>query len=649
MDFNSYWAGPLLYTILLIVILINDFYGKRVRTKVTRAFRLMILWVIFFCLQDIFWGLCDCGIINNPKVFYACSAIFHTSTVITTFFWLYFVLTYLHINRQKRMLYLYIDVVFLVIQFVLVTINFFTPTIFSIENGCYVTAPYRPLAFFNQYIVYLVSSVFCLLYITGVLHRTNLDYQKSYLPVFAASMAPVLLGIMQLLYPFASFYSLSYFLACYLIHIFIVAKDREHADKATIFQAISKTYYSMHLIDMDSLRVTRYIESPILTQLIKDANNAQEMINRVIRGTSNDDYLELLLEFVNLSTLPERLSNKPIISCEFIGRNYGWTRISFVAIEKEEGQLKEVMVSTQIIDDSKRQEIDLIFKSNNDELTKLYNRYAYENEIKQLPEEIHDDTLVFVAMDINGLKLINDNLGHAAGDELIIGAASCMKKCFGPYGKIFRIGGDEFFAIIHANENQLKALLSDFEDTTLSWCGNLVNSLSVSYGCVTHKDVSTGNKHDMIMLADERMYKNKAEYYHKKGIDRRGQRDAHIALCSLYTKILRINLTDDSFQIINMEINEKSEKMGFSEHISEWLHNFGKAGLVHPDDLDEYLRQTSIGYIKDYFSSNKTSLHILYRRKIDVAFKQVMMEIIPANDYSEDNLAFFLYVKNIDN
>lgn len=650
MDFNSYWASALTYTVLLIILFINDSETKRVITEVGRAFRLMTLWVIVFCLQDFVWGLFDSGVIQNSTGFFVSSAVFHLSTVITTFFWLYFVLIYLQVSPKKRKIILSFDGALILLEAALVIANFFMPTLFYIEDGRYVTGFLRPFTFINQYVVYLGSGISALMLMSGAFRRSSQNHHSSYVSVFVASLAPILLGIFQLLYPNAPFYSLGYFLACYLIHIFIIAKDRAQADMATIFHSISKNYYSMHLIDMDTHAVTRYIESPILSNLMQNSDDAQDMLNRVIRGTANDDYRDLLLRFVDLSTLSSRMADKNEISCEFIGRNYGWTRISFVSIEKSEGRQKQVMVYTQIIDDSKRQEIDLIFKSNNDELTSLFNRYAYENEIKKLPATTsEEDSLVVIAMDINGLKQVNDNLGHAAGDELILGAATCMKQCFSSYGKIFRTGGDEFIALIHANDNQVESILQDFEETTLSWHGKLVESLSISYGHITRKEVKNGNIREMITLADDRMYKNKAEYYQRKGFDRRGQRDAHIALCALYTKILRINLTDDSFQIINMEINEKSSAMGFSEHISEWLHNFGKAGLVHPDDLEEYLRKTSIDYIKEYFAADKTSLHILYRRKIDRTFKQVMMEIVPANDYSPERQTFYLYVKNIDN
>ncbi|MBQ5759939.1 MAG: hypothetical protein IIV92_07500 [Schwartzia sp.] len=46
--------------------------------------------------------------------------------------------------------------------------------------------------------------------------------------------------------------------------------------------------------------------------------------------------------------------------------------------------------------------------------------------------------------------------------------------------------------------------------------------------------------------------------------------------------------------------------------------------------------------------SAASSTHIFYRRKYDAVYKQVMMEIIPAGDYSGDNQSLFLYVKNLD-
>lgn len=57
-------------------------------------------------------------------------------------------------------------------------------------------------------------------------------------------------------------------------------------------------------------------------------------------------------------------------------------------------------------------------RANIDELTGLYNRAAYEDEVQQL-ENSQPDTLVYASVDVNGLKNVNDTLGHTAGDEFV--------------------------------------------------------------------------------------------------------------------------------------------------------------------------------------------------------------------------------------
>lgn len=286
-------------------------------------------------------------------------------------------------------------------------------------------------------------------------------------------------------------------------------------------------------------------------------------------------------------------------------------------------------------------------KANLDELTRLFNRAAYEEEIKRL-EVSANNTLVYASIDLNGLKVTNDTLGHAAGDELLSGAADCIKSTFGKYGKVFRIGGDEFSAIFFADENMLQTLKADLEAATDKWEGQFSKSLSLSVGYVTKKECPDLSIIEMSKIADKRMYDAKAIYYANKGVDRRGQSNAYRVLCSLYTKILTINITDDSYSVVDMDDREQVKEKGYSDRISKWLEGFGKSGQVHPDDLESYLSKTDLQYMRDYFKSGKSSLINIYRRKYENGFRQVVMEMVPTKEYSDDNQTLFLYVKNID-
>ena len=156
-----------------------------------------------------------------------------------------------------------------------------------------------------------------------------------------------------------------------------------------------------------------------------------------------------------------------------------------------------------------------------DQDTQLLNRRAFEEEKAQLSMTAMDEDFVYVTVDINGLKTTNDTLGHAAGDELILGTAECLRKCFGKYGKLYRIGGDEFALMLHVTQEQIIELREELEKTVAAWSGERVKQLSVSCGYASTKEFPSENFAQLSRISDERMYEAKAEYYRRNGIDRR--------------------------------------------------------------------------------------------------------------------------------
>lgn len=151
-----------------------------------------------------------------------------------------------------------------------------------------------------------------------------------------------------------------------------------------------------------------------------------------------------------------------------------------------------------------------------DAMTEFENRRAYEFKIAELQDNGIPDGTVYISFDVNGLKQVNDNLGHEAGDELIKGAAGCIKKCFGNYGSTFRIGGDEFIAIINIGDDEFKDLVSRFESEVESWKGSKVGEMSISFGSVSKKESAGLNILELAKIADERMYEAKNFFYQSR-------------------------------------------------------------------------------------------------------------------------------------
>ena len=157
-----------------------------------------------------------------------------------------------------------------------------------------------------------------------------------------------------------------------------------------------------------------------------------------------------------------------------------------------------------------------------DQLTGLQNRRAYSERIAQLEKDPPDNCCVVTA-DINGLKQVNDTYGHSAGDELIIGAAECLSKCFEDVGEIYRLGGDEFCVITAAPEGDATKRLLEMEQMAASWKGQLIDGVSISYGvAAVHEDEDIDS---VLKAADRKMYEYKRNYYATSGRDRRRASD----------------------------------------------------------------------------------------------------------------------------
>ena len=156
-----------------------------------------------------------------------------------------------------------------------------------------------------------------------------------------------------------------------------------------------------------------------------------------------------------------------------------------------------------------------------DQSTQLLNRRAFEEKKAELALSALKENFTYVTADINGLKQVNDTLGHAAGDELIKGSADCLKESFSAYGDIYRIGGDEFAAMLDVTEEQLSEAMDKLETMSGGWTGRQIKGISISCGYATSREFPSENITELSRISDERMYSAKEEYYKKTGKERR--------------------------------------------------------------------------------------------------------------------------------
>ena len=198
----------------------------------------------------------------------------------------------------------------------------------------------------------------------------------------------------------------------------------------------------------------------------------------------------------------------------------GWFRAQYIPVEVDENGIpSRIVFTTRNVDDEKKREERLVRIAMTDELTRLFNRRSYEEDLASYRENGLDKDFIILSADVNGLKKVNDTIGHAAGDELIKGAADCLVLAIGNKGKVYRTGGDEFIALIHADNPQ--KICADIESCVNEWHGKFSESLTISIGVAAYADNQDLNVNELEKKADNEMYQAKARYYAAKGVDRR--------------------------------------------------------------------------------------------------------------------------------
>ena len=146
-----------------------------------------------------------------------------------------------------------------------------------------------------------------------------------------------------------------------------------------------------------------------------------------------------------------------------------------------------------------------------DVLTGLFNRATYFDDFSKVSKDVTG----IIQLDMNGLKYLNDNLGHLEGDKGLKSIAKAINNNITRKMYAYRLGGDEFIVLaINESEEKIMTFISNFKkelDGTSYFC-------SIGYA---YKNEECNDIEKMLKLSEERMYADKAEFYRTAKIERR--------------------------------------------------------------------------------------------------------------------------------
>ncbi|MDD3268664.1 MAG: PAS domain S-box protein [Syntrophomonadaceae bacterium] len=178
----------------------------------------------------------------------------------------------------------------------------------------------------------------------------------------------------------------------------------------------------------------------------------------------------------------------------------------FITVDLIPGTRNSV-VSFMDISERKRAEAQVRYLSFNDKLTGLYNRAFFDEELHRLntPRQL---PLSLIIGDVNGLKLINDALGHETGDQLLKKVAEVLKQSCRQEDIIARWGGDEFIVLLPRTDPQMASKICERIKDNSGSSKEFPIPISISLGLATITS-SLQDMHQLIKEAEDKMYRNK--------------------------------------------------------------------------------------------------------------------------------------------
>lgn len=253
-------------------------------------------------------------------------------------------------------------------------------------------------------------------------------------------------------------------------------------------------------------------------------------------------------------------------------------------IKDDQGDLECMVVVFKDTSQSRKLAAQLSWQSSHDPTTRLYNRAEFDRQLSRLLEEANYEggQHCLLYLDIDRFKVVNDNCGHAAGDELLRQIGSLIRRAIRSSDLLARLGGDEFGILLSqctldAAERIADTIRLKVQGYRFAW-GDKTFSQSISIGMVRIDKQSEGIE-QILSFADTACFsakeegRNKIHVYHpvkSSAAKRHGE--------AQWVTRIRSALEEDRFTLFVQPIRPISGNNGAREHVEVLIRMLDESG-----------------------------------------------------------------------
>ncbi|MBQ4464292.1 MAG: diguanylate cyclase, partial [Eubacterium sp.] len=465
---------------LVLHLIINHEYLWANKYKIVYLpllkYRTFVICIMMYYISDALWGLLyEFG---NIPLTYADTILYFIVMALSILLWARFVVSYLDQKGVIGKIITYSCWAFFLIQVVLLIVNFFYPLFFEFDPD----HGYRAL--FVRYIllVFQVGLFFLASVYTMVIALRSEGKERIRNKTIAYSgLVMSVFIVLQAMFPLLPLYAIGTLIATCLIYIFVeedikldralelrearkeTERERQETIKAKkttitfgrIAESLASKYDLIYYVDTRDESYTGYSTNDFYGRLeVKTSGDhyfeeAREYLKHRVHRKDRDR----VLTFTDMDYLLTMLEDRKEFSADYRLMVKGKPSYRRIIVRKSKTG-HHFVIAYENIDEEVRREKDQRRElrdekvlARRDELTGTKNKTAYAELEQTIQDRIDADNecalFAIAVCDINDLKLINDTIGHKAGDDYIRSASKLLCDTF-VHSPVFRIGGDEF-------------------------------------------------------------------------------------------------------------------------------------------------------------------------------------------------------------